>query len=42
MLPPVGDLYLFFHPMSVYPILVSAIVWGRPPHQRQRCGNLCA
>ena len=28
MLAPVGDLYLFFIQMSVYPILVSAIVSG--------------
>src|SRR2546425_6529886 len=42
MLAPVGDLYLFFIQMSVYPILVSAIVSGlaRLIKARSAGGNL--
>src|SRR5919198_4524392 len=42
MLAPIGDLYLFFIQMSVYPILVSAIVSGlaRLIKARSASGNL--
>src|ERR1051326_6232823 len=42
MLAPVGDLYLFFIQMSVYPILVPAIVSGlaRLIKARSASGNL--